>query len=325
VTYRYRLDGLDSAWQDAGRRAVAIYAHLPPGTYTFRVVASNDGNSWTTPVSSGTIRVLPQFYQTLWFLALCVLLGLVLIWCLFTLRLGFLSRAIRAKAEERADERIRIARELHDTLLQGVQGLLLTFHVAAQKVAPDEESKKLLDKALSTADRIIVEGRNRVSSLRSEHLTDQELAGSLGNAARDLSQDESIAFRITREGIDVKLHAHVADEVFYIGREALTNAFRHSGASRIVLGLAYGRRYFSLTCTDNGHGFDAKVDKPGHWGMKGMLERAQRLGGELRFGNEPITGAQIVLVIPAFRAYESHSKLRAIFQAYRYPDRTSTA
>ena len=320
VTYRYRLDGLDNSWQDAGYRAAAIFAHLPPGTYTFRVTASNDGHTWTVPLSSGSIRVLPQFYQTLWFLTLCVVLGLVLIWYLFTLRLGFLSREIRARAEERADERIRIARELHDTLLQGVQGLLLTFHVAAQKVSPDEESKKLLDNALSTADRIIVEGRNRVSSLRSEHLTDQELAGSLENAARELSQDNTVAFRVSREGIDAKLHAHVADEVFYIGREALTNAFRHSQASEIVLQLVYGRRYFSMTCTDNGCGFDTDVDKPGHWGLQGMLERAQRLGGKLRFKSEPMKGAQIVFVVPSFRVYEGHSRLRSFFQAYRRPE-----
>jgi signal transduction histidine kinase/ligand-binding sensor domain-containing protein len=320
VTYRYRLDGLDNSWQDAGYRAAAIFAHLPPGTYTFRVTASNDGHTWTVPLSSGSIRVLPQFYQTLWFLTLCVVLGLVLIWYLFTLRLGFLSREIRARAEERADERIRIARELHDTLLQGVQGLLLTFHVAAQKVSPDEESKKLLDNALSTADRIIVEGRNRVSSLRSEHLTDQELAGSLGNAARELSQDNTVAFRVSREGIDAKLHAHVADEVFYIGREALTNAFRHSQASEIVLQLVYGRRYFSMTCTDNGCGFDTDADKPGHWGLQGMLERAQRLGGKLRFKSEPMKGAQIVFVVPSFRVYEGHSRLRSFFQAYRRPE-----
>jgi signal transduction histidine kinase len=313
VTYRYRLDGLDTGWQDAGHRAVAIYAHLPPGTYTFQVMASNDGVTWTMPFSSKAITVLPYFYQTTWFLGFCGLAVAGMVWLVVSLRIRTLSAAIRARAEERADERIRIARELHDTLLQGIQGLLLTFHVAAQKVAPDAESKDLLDNALSTADRIMLEGRNRVSSLRSAHMTDEELMGSLRNAGRDFALNHTIAFHITREGIEAKLHAHVADEVFYIGREALTNAFRHSGASEIVLHFAYGRRIFTMTCTDNGRGFDADVDKPGHWGLKGMLERAQRLGGEMRFKSQPADGVEIALAIPAFRAYRGRSRLESFF------------
>jgi signal transduction histidine kinase len=317
VTYRYRLDGLDTGWQDVRHRAVAIYSHLPPGTYRFQVMASNDGVRWTLPLSSKSITVAPFFYQTTWFLALCGLASMGLVWLLFSLRIRTLSASIRARAEERADERIRIARELHDTLLQGIQGLLLTFHVASQKVAPDAESKKLLDNALSTADRIILEGRNRVNSLRSEHLTDEELAGSLRNTGRDLALNDTTAFSVTREGIEAKLHAHVADEVFYIGREALTNAFRHSGAQMIVLHLAYGRRFFTMTCTDNGRGFDVDTHKPGHWGLKGMLERAQRLGGEMRFKSQPQNGVEIAVAIPAFRAYEGHSRLGSFFSAYR--------
>jgi signal transduction histidine kinase len=110
-------------------------------------------------VSSKAIRVPPHVCQTPWLLALCTLLGLVLIWFLFTLRLRFLAREITARAEERADERIRIARDLHDTLLQGVQGLLLTVHVAAQKVARGEDSTSLLNSALATADQIILDGQ----------------------------------------------------------------------------------------------------------------------------------------------------------------------
>jgi signal transduction histidine kinase len=170
---------------------------------------------------------------------------------------------------------------------------------------------------LSTADRIIVEGRDRVSSLRSEHLTDEELIGSFQNVGNDLTSDPRIVYRVTREGIDAKLHAHVADEVFYMGREGLTNAFRHSGASEIGLKLTYGRRYFSMTCIDNGRGFNAEKDKSGHWGLKGMSERAERLGGELLFKSEPSKGVEIVFMIAAFRAYEGHSRLGSLFRAYR--------
>ena len=322
VTYRYRLDGLDDSWQDVGHRTVAIYTHLPPGTYTFRVEASNDGISWTQPVSSASIVVLPSFYQTRWFLVLCGIAALALIWFLFTLRLRAVTRDVRARAEERADERIRISRDLHDTLLQGIQGLLLTFHVAAQKVPADDDSRKLLDSALTTADRIIIEGRNRVNSLRSEHLTDAELTGSLENVGNDLRIDDKIELRVTREGIDATLHAHIADEVFYIAREALTNAFRHAAASEIAVKLSYGPRYFSMSCKDDGRGFDSgNNEKPGHWGLTGMSERAQRIGGDLRCRSEPGRGTEILFTLPSYRAYKNHSRVSFYLRIFRLSER----
>jgi Y_Y_Y domain/Histidine kinase len=171
VVYRYQLERLDPGWQDVGSRTEAIYTHLRPGRYTFQVMASNGDGVWTEPVASAPFTVLPSFYQTWWFAALCIVIAALLIWLGLTARVRSVSRAITIREEGRADERIRIARELHDTLLQGVQGLLLTFHVAAEKVPADHESKRSLEKSLATADRIILEGRNRVSRLRSEYLT----------------------------------------------------------------------------------------------------------------------------------------------------------
>lgn len=196
------------------------------------------------------------------------------------------------------------------TLLQGIQGLLLTVHVAAQKAAQGEDSKMLLDRALATADRIIIEGRNRVTSLRSEHLTDAELIGSIDAIGNDLKRDDSVEFHVKREGIDATLHAHVADEVFFIAREALTNAFRHAEASEITIEVNYGRLYFSLTCTDNGRGFDPECrQKAGHWGLTGLIERAQQLGGQLHVRSEHARGTQILFGLPSYRAYVGHSKL----------------
>jgi signal transduction histidine kinase len=258
-------------------------------------------------------------------LLLCGLAGLLLVWLTFTLRVRVLAREIRARAEERADERIRIARELHDTLLQGIQGLLLTVHVAAQKVSKGEDSTTLLDNALSTADKIIIEGRNRVNSLRSEHLTDAELGDALENVGIDLNRDDKIEFRVERQGIDAALHPHVADEAFYIAREALTNAFRHAEASEIAVELTYGRRYFSLSCTDNGCGFDVSDDeKPGHWGLRGMVERAQKLGGRLRVRSGPLRGTQILFAIPSYRAYERYSRLTFFLRAHHRSERNPT-
>jgi signal transduction histidine kinase len=198
------------------------------------VAASNGNDVWTAPVSSIPFTVLPSFYQTAWFRALCVFAGLVLLWFIFMARIRAISRAIRARAEERADERIRISRELHDTLLQGIQGLLLTFHVASEKLSANDASKKMLEKALSTADRIIIEGRNRVNSLRSEHLTDAELISSLENVCRDLKIDDKVQYRVNRSGIDATLHPRVADEIFSIAREALTNCVAEANPCKVL-------------------------------------------------------------------------------------------
>jgi signal transduction histidine kinase/ligand-binding sensor domain-containing protein len=322
VIYRYRLDGFDDAWQDVGHRTEAIYTRLPAGTYTFRVIASNGNGAWTAPVSTAAFTVLPSFYQTTWFAAICICTALIIIWLVFRTRLRAITREVRARADERADERIRIARELHDTLLQGIQGLLLTFHVAAQKLSPDDDSKMMLEKALSTADRIIIEGRNRVNSLRSEHLTEAELIGSLENVGKELKLQDGIQFQVKRTGIAATLHAHVADEIFSIAREALTNAFRHSHASRISLELTYGTRYFSMRCSDNGRGFASEdQEKPGHWGLKGIFERAQRLGGQLRCRSNPTHGTEILCAIPSYRAYKSYSRVMFYLRAHHMSER----
>jgi signal transduction histidine kinase/ligand-binding sensor domain-containing protein len=311
VVYRYRLKGLgadwqDSNWQDVGPRDQASYTHLGPGTYVFQVMASNGNDVWTAPVSSVPFTILPHFYERRWFQALLVLIAATLVWASLSLRVTYVSRAIKMRAEERADERIRIARELHDTLLQGVQGLLLSFHVVAQKVPVDHESRQALEKALSTADRIILEGRNRVNRLRSEHLTDSELKASIERVASELDGDTAVEFVIERKGGNDTLQAHVVDEIFCIAREALTNAFRHSEASRIVVELDYQRQQFKFRCRDNGRGFDEVLrasQRDGHWGLQGMEERAEKIGGNFSRTSSAGRGTEVQVLVPARRAY----------------------
>jgi signal transduction histidine kinase len=260
-------------------------------------------------VSTASFTVLPSFYQTTWFAAVCVLATFAVLWFAYRVRVRTITREVRARAEERADERIRIARELHDTLLQGVQGLLLTFHVASQKVAADAESKSMLERALAAADRIIIEGRNRVSRLRSENLRDSELVSALENVCNDLKGGEPTQCSVVRHGISETLLQHVAEEVFYVAREALTNAFRHSNARHIALDLAYGRRFFMLTCKDDGRGFDLlEPDRSGHWGIQGMAERVQKLGGHLDCISSPGQGTEIRVSIPSYMAYPNQSR-----------------
>ncbi|HEV3277813.1 MAG TPA: two-component regulator propeller domain-containing protein, partial [Terriglobia bacterium] len=310
VIYRYRLMGYDPEWQDVGSRAEAIYTHLRPGTYRFQVIASNGDGIWTQALSASPFTVLPAFYQTWWFESLCALMVVLALWLGITARVRYVSSAIRIRAEGRADERIRIARELHDTLLQGVQGLLLSFHAAAEKVSADHESKAALEKALSAADRIILEGRNRVTRLRSENLSDAELKPSIEGVAADLSDTAIVNFGVERKGGSDTLHDHVVDEVFYIAREALTNAFRHAEASRIEVELDYQKREFKMTCRDNGRGFDTDAVRAnhtnGHWGLRGMAERAGRIGAHFCYASSVDKGTEVQVTIPARRAYVRH-------------------
>jgi signal transduction histidine kinase len=322
VVYRYRLDGFDTAWQDVGDRTEAIYTRVPAGRYTFSVMASNGNGVWTAPVASAPFVVSPSFYQTPWFTAVCVCIGTAFVWLVYNSRLRTLTREIRARAEERADERVRIARDIHDTLLQAIQGLLLTVHVAAQKIAPDSESRSLLERALTTADQIILEGRNRVSGLRSEYLSDSELLASIENIAHDLESEPGPQCRVSRSGIRATLRGHVTDEIFYLAREALTNAFRHAKAAQISLDLVYGKRFFKMICKDNGCGFRPEQPHPtGHWGLKGMAERVRKLGGQFSCHSAPGSGTEIRVSLPSYLAYPRHSRLMFYLRALRIRDR----
>jgi len=306
VKYMYWLHGVDKAWQDVGPRTEAVYTHLGPGRYFFEVKAANGEGVWSAPVSS-SFTVLPFFYQTWWFKIACIAAAAFLLWFGFTLRLRSVAAGIRARAEERAEERIRIARELHDTLLQGIQGLLLSFHAAAGKVPAEHESKKALERALTAADHMILEGRDRIHRLRSQRLTSAELEPAIEAVADELATLSKSDFSVEKTGTLRALHPQVVDEIFYIAREALTNSFHHSSATRITVSLDYGRDQFILICRDNGRGFEAaelrESEARGHWGLRGMAERAERIGADFDCESTPGEGTGIRVRLPASRAY----------------------
>ena len=308
VSYRYQLQGLDKGWQDAGSRTQAIYTHLGPGHYQFMVMASNSYGSWTKAVLSVPFTVAPHFYETPWFELLCVSVAVLLLVVILRARLALITAGIMSRAEERADERISIARDLHDTLLQGVQGLLLTFHAAAERVPDTHESKQALERALLIADKVILEGRNRVKGLRALDFVDGDLRSSIETLGEELNGFGQVAYSVNSSEPERALQKHVRNEVFLIARECITNAFRHANATRISIDLEYGNRLFCLTCTDNGSGFNAGTlkasERNGHWGMKGMTERAKKLGAKFDYRSAPGMGTVVRLALKAKRAYE---------------------
>jgi signal transduction histidine kinase len=318
VVYRYRLQGYDPEWQNVGNRTEAIYTHLRPGRYTFQVAASNGDGRWTAPVSSAPFVVLPHFYETWWFESLCILLTGFTIWLGLTMRVRFVAERIKMRAEERANERIRIARELHDTLLQGVQGLLMSFHAAAQKIPATHESRLALEKALASADHVILEGRDRVNRLRSNRSPVEELEAAIQELADDLAALSRPEFALERTGTQHALNPEVSEEVYYIAREALTNSYRHSGATRVVAAVDYGKRGLRLELRDNGKGFDKRLleesETNGHWGFRGMDERAQRIGADFSYRSAPGEGTQVTVVVPASRAYADRLSFHRFFK-----------
>jgi signal transduction histidine kinase/ligand-binding sensor domain-containing protein len=302
VTYKYKLEGLDTDWQDAGSRTEAVYTSIRPGDYRFKVAASNRYGQWTPEADSIRFSILPAFYQTVWFYVLCMLAGFLIFWGIVRLRTRRLAREIGRRAEERADERIRIARDLHDTLLQGVQGLMLRFHAAAQEVSVEGPARRNLNDALQAADQVLVEARDRVSRLRADRPPSMDLAARYRTVGEDLNYENRVRFTVTTEGHLVPLSPRMLDEMYFIGREALTNAFRHADASVISVTIKFAWSDVTFVFADDGCGFHPSEpgsgERIGHWGMSGMMERAHRIGAKFECRSAPGSGTSILISVP---------------------------
>lgn len=304
VRFRYRLEGHDTAWQEAGNRRMAFYSDPGPGTYTFRVIAANNDGVWNEVGDSLTLTIAPLYYQTLWFRVLCVLLALSIAWIAYLLRLRHLAQQIRLRLRERYGERERIARELHDTLLQGTQGLILRLHAASQGLRDDDPVRQDLEKAMDLAERALTEGRDRVRGLRG----DVQYWHDLGNAllhVRDEVQVEPLPdMRLVVEGKPRPLLPGIAEELYLIGREAVLNALHHAAAGTIEIELGYHPRELRLRVRDDGVGMPEHApSRPGHWGLDGMYERAERIGGHLDILSRVGAGTDVNLRVPAAAAY----------------------
>jgi signal transduction histidine kinase/ligand-binding sensor domain-containing protein len=305
VRFRYKLDGYETVWQEAGTRRSAFYSNLRPGTYKFLVIACNNDGVWNQTGAALNFVIAPAFYQTVWFQVLLGLMGVGLIGIIHSFRLRQATAQVQARVEERLEERGRIARELHDTLIQSVDALMLYLQAAIDQ--PDRErSRQMLEKALDRADEALSEGRERVHTLRIEATSVQDLAQALTDYGEGRAQDHAMEFSVTLVGNPRPLDPIVRDETFRIGREALANAFQHSNASRIEVELTYDRKGIRLRIRDDGRGIDPQIigtGRPGHWGLSGMRERANQVG-ELNIWSRLHIGTEIDLTIPARVAYQ---------------------
>jgi signal transduction histidine kinase/streptogramin lyase len=311
VRFRYRLEGRDQEWSDAGTRRQAFYNDLSPGTYRFRVIASNNSGVWNDDGALLDFSIAPAYYQTTWFRAASVVTVLALLWALYQLRLRQLAHNFNLRLDERVNERTRIARELHDTLLQSFQGLMLRFQ-SARDLLPAQPAKAVdaLDGALDRADQAIAEGRDAIQNLRSSTAESNELAQAITTLAEELNNGDannaSTMFRMSVEGSPRDLHPIVRDDIHRIAREALRNAFSHAQAVRIEAEVTYGARELRLRIRDNGKGIDPQHLSGGrvrHWGLAGMRERAVQIGAQLNLWSQEGAGTEVELRIPGGVAY----------------------
>nr|WP_298721108.1 sensor histidine kinase [uncultured Steroidobacter sp.] len=320
VHFRYRLEGLDRDWQDVGSRREALYTNLGPGNYRFRVIASNNDGVWNETGAALAFTIAPTFYQTRWFYALCVLACVATLAVLYRLRMRRVAAQISERLEARLAERERIARELHDTLLQGMQGLIWRFQAAAMRIPPDEPARQLMEQSLDRADRLLIESRDKVKDLRPAARDVAELTQALAEEGEELAQLHHVKFRLTSYGTRHELHPIVREEGFMIAREALTNAFRHAGASTIEIRVAYSLGGLNVRVRDDGKGISSDVmeagGRPGHFGLAGMRERARKLGAHLEVWSRPSGGTELDLRVPAKVAYRAPQAGRSRVRAW---------
>jgi ligand-binding sensor domain-containing protein/signal transduction histidine kinase len=313
IQFRYFLEGFDSSWSQPVAAREAVYTNLGPRSYRFRLVASNSEGLWNGPEAAIVLNVAPAYYQTYWFRLACIAAFLGVLAAAYQLRLRQLSREFNLRLEERISERTRIARDLHDTLLQSFHGLLFRLQ-AARNLFPGRpaEAIQVLDGAITKAEQAIAEGRDAIQGLRPAPVAQSDLAHLLTVMGQEIagSQDtgrESPNFRVTVEGPRQTLSPILQDEVYRIACEVIGNAFRHANATQIEAEIRYDNGLLRLRIRDDGKGTDPKILKEGaragHWGLPGIRERAKQIGARLDFWSEAGAGTEVELTVPASIAY----------------------
>jgi signal transduction histidine kinase len=274
-------------------------------------MASNNSGVWNEAGDTLSFSIAPAYYQTRWFAALLVAGTAALLWAAYQWRVAQLARQFNRTLDARVSERTRIARDLHDTLLQSFQGALLRFQSVANVLAtrPDE-ARARLERALDQAEAAITEGRDAVQGLRSSATTLNDLANGIAAVGAELTSDPSAvappAIDVEVEGPSRDLNPVVREEAYRIAGEALRNAFKHAQARRIIVTIHYEARQLRVTIRDDGKGMDAETMRrrqPGHFGLPGMRERAAIVRGRLEVRSAVGVGTEIELRVPGAIAY----------------------
>ena len=320
IRLQYRLDGVDPEWLDAGPQARAIYNSIPSGVHALRVRARNRSGIWDRSGIVYLIDQQPHFYQTGWFLATAIAAGLLVLGGTYRLRVRHLSKQLSARFDERLAERTRVARELHDTFLQTVQGSKLVADQALRFPENGERLLRSMEQLASWLERAIQEGRMALNSLRTSATASDDLADAFREAIEECRSQAPLTATFSATGHGMELHPIVRHEVYRIGYEAIRNACRHSGADTVKVTLEHAHD-LTLQVLDNGVGMDAAIverGKDGHFGLRGMRERAQRIDGKLTIASWADSGTSITLAVPGSLAYRGQKpgRLKRITSAF---------
>jgi signal transduction histidine kinase len=300
IKYRYKLDGFDHNWNEVGSDQRWVnYTALPVGSYTFHVEVANLRGEWNSPGTQLSITMLPPWWSTWWIRIIYSGALLLVIWAIFRLRVRQIENAISMRFNERLAERTRMARELHDTFIQTVQGSKLIADHARRKSSDPAQLHRALDELSEWLNRAIEEGRAALSSLRTSTAQRNDLADALQRATENSFVPGSMTAKFSVIGNSRDMHPVVRDEVYRIGYEAIRNSCLHSGATQLEIELRYSRD-LTLCVNDNGTGFDLEIADEGkdrHFGLQGMQERAARISAKLALATSAF-GTEIKLIVP---------------------------
>jgi signal transduction histidine kinase/ligand-binding sensor domain-containing protein len=307
MAFRYILEGRDRDWENPGLRRQAFYSDLRPGTYRFRVIAANNDGVWNKTGAALEFRVAAAWYQTIWFRSLCCVVGVLLLWTIYRLRVRRIAATMKARFDERLAERTLIARDLHDTLLQTIQGSKLVADDALSATTDLSHMRQAMEKLSGWLGRATEEGRAALNSLRTATREVNDLADAFRRALEECQIHSSMEVSLHVAGQTREMHPIVRDEVYRIGYEAIRNACVHSQATQLRVELSYGQD-LDLRISDNGAGIPTDIlhrGKPGHFGLQGMRERAARIMGKLSVESSAGSGAVITLTVPGGIIYRA--------------------
>jgi signal transduction histidine kinase len=321
IRIRYRLAGVDEGWQEAGQRRQAYYTNLGPGAHEFEVMAANEDGVWSTGTAVLRLNLRPAYYQTLGFKIAAGLAAVLVLAALFFARLEQLHRRYRREVEARHAERERIARDLHDTLLQGVQALLFRLRIWEEEPRIPEPIRDELAAVSRQTQSIALEGRERILTMRRTDAQPADLAESLAAIGSEVSTEPMPAFAVNVTGDPRMLIVDAKEQLLEIAREAVRNAMKHARPSRVTVTLEYRRRSLAMTIADDGRGFEAagaegRAVQSKHFGLAGMRERARQLSAQFRVQSDPASGTRIEIIAPAWAAFRD---------AFRWPWRLGRA
>ncbi len=297
IRFKYKLEGFDRDWIDGGTRRIASYTNLRPGNYRFLVLACNNDGLWNETGATLSFYLKPYFYQTTWFYILCLLALLFIGWQVYRFRL----RQMQAQFAAVLAERTRIAREIHDNLAQEMLGISVQLEVVARTLPPSAEvAKSHLDRVRILVRHGIAEARRYVWDLRSQALEKSDLPKALADTARRLTSDTAIQIQVDVSGTFRPLPRLVEDNVLRLGQEAINNAVKHAHAEHIFVNLRFDPKRLQLSVRDDGRGFhdEAPQDGMNHFGLIGMRERAEQIGGSLSIHSENGSGTEVVVDVP---------------------------